>query len=78
MVDGKVTSRDTTMTFTCFIFFDMFNALSCRSMVHYSFFSELTCKLLLTIVALQLLCDASTPYGVQPHSSDAAERERHV
>ena len=23
--------RDTTMTFTCFVFFDMWNALSCRS-----------------------------------------------
>uniref|UniRef100_A0A5K3F439 Calcium-transporting ATPase n=1 Tax=Mesocestoides corti TaxID=53468 RepID=A0A5K3F439_MESCO len=30
-VDGKVTPRDTTMTFTCFVLFDMFNALSCRS-----------------------------------------------
>ncbi|KAK9462236.1 uncharacterized protein V1516DRAFT_623135 [Lipomyces oligophaga] len=29
--DGKVTARDTTMTFTCFVFFDMFNALACRS-----------------------------------------------
>lgn len=29
--DGEVTKRDTTMTFTCFVFFDMFNALSCRS-----------------------------------------------
>ncbi|KAA8899630.1 hypothetical protein FN846DRAFT_170931 [Sphaerosporella brunnea] len=29
--DGIVTARDTTMTFTCFVFFDMFNALSCRS-----------------------------------------------
>ncbi|KAL6910697.1 calcium-transporting P-type ATPase [Trichoderma evansii] len=31
MADGVVTRRDTTMTFTCFVFFDMFNALSCRS-----------------------------------------------
>ncbi|KAF8456796.1 hypothetical protein BDZ91DRAFT_801016 [Kalaharituber pfeilii] len=31
MTDGAVTARDTTMTFTCFVFFDMFNALSCRS-----------------------------------------------
>ncbi|XP_015223594.2 calcium-transporting ATPase type 2C member 2 [Lepisosteus oculatus] len=31
MTDGKVTSRTTTMTFTCFVFFDMFNALTCRS-----------------------------------------------
>ena len=26
-----MTTRDTTMTFTTFVFFDMFNALSCRS-----------------------------------------------
>ncbi|OWP06711.1 calcium-transporting P-type ATPase [Marssonina coronariae] len=26
-----VTKRDTTMTFTCFVLFDMFNALNCRS-----------------------------------------------
>lgn len=31
MADAQVTRRDTTMTFTCFVFFDMFNALSCRS-----------------------------------------------
>lgn len=31
MEDSKITNRDTTMTFTCFVFFDMFNALSCRS-----------------------------------------------
>ncbi|UXI22275.1 Sodium- and chloride-dependent glycine transporter 1 [Sarcoptes scabiei] len=31
MSDNVVTPRDTTMTFTCFVFFDMFNALSCRS-----------------------------------------------
>ncbi|PSR99351.1 hypothetical protein BD289DRAFT_465172 [Coniella lustricola] len=29
--DGQVSRRDTTMTFTCFVLFDMFNALSCRS-----------------------------------------------
>lgn len=34
MVNGN-TARDTTMTFTCFVFFDMFNALSCRSQVRY-------------------------------------------
>jgi len=28
--DNQVTARDTTMTFTCFVLFDMFNALSCR------------------------------------------------
>ncbi|KAI0391656.1 calcium-transporting P-type ATPase [Xylariaceae sp. FL0594] len=31
ITDGEVTRRDTTMTFTCFVLFDMFNALSCRS-----------------------------------------------
>ncbi|RSL51209.1 hypothetical protein CEP54_011517 [Fusarium duplospermum] len=31
VADGQVTRRDTTMAFTCFVFFDMFNALSCRS-----------------------------------------------
>ena len=30
-IDGNITARDTTMTFTCFVFFDMFNALTCRS-----------------------------------------------
>jgi Ca2+-transporting ATPase len=33
MTDNEITARDTTMTFTCFVMFDMFNALSCR---HYS------------------------------------------
>ena len=28
---GVVTAHDTTMTFTCFVLFDMFNALTCRS-----------------------------------------------
>ncbi|KAJ2955140.1 hypothetical protein NQZ79_g8814 [Umbelopsis isabellina] len=31
MLDGQVTARDRTMTFTTFVFFDMFNALACRS-----------------------------------------------
>ena len=38
MKDGLVTSRDTTMTFTCFVFFDMFNALACRSQVNVFFY----------------------------------------
>lgn len=33
MTSGGITARDTTMTFTCFVLFDMFNALSCRSQV---------------------------------------------
>ncbi|KOS16705.1 Calcium-transporting ATPase 1 [Escovopsis weberi] len=31
IADGAAPRRDTTMAFTCFVFFDMFNALSCRS-----------------------------------------------
>ena len=32
MSDNKtINARDTTMTFTCFVLFDMFNALTCRS-----------------------------------------------
>jgi Ca2+-transporting ATPase len=31
MDEGEVTNRDTTMTFTTFVFFDLFNALTCRS-----------------------------------------------
>lgn len=29
--DNEVTPRDTTMTFTCFVLYDMWNALACRS-----------------------------------------------
>lgn len=31
MKDGIITARDTTMTFTTFVLFDMFNALASRS-----------------------------------------------
>lgn len=31
MNEFQVTKKDNTMTFTVFVFFDMFNALSCRS-----------------------------------------------
>lgn len=36
-----VTSRDTTMTFTTFVLFDMFNALTCRSEAKSVLFGEL-------------------------------------
>ena len=36
-----VTSRDTTMTFTTFVLFDMFNALTCRSESKSILFGEL-------------------------------------
>lgn len=44
MTDNKITARDTTMTFTCFVFFDMFNALSCRSQVMFFLNVILTCR----------------------------------
>lgn len=37
MSDNVITPRDQTMTFTCFVFFDMFNALSCRSQTKSAF-----------------------------------------
>ena len=44
MQDETITRRDTTMTFTCFVLCDMFNALSCRSqeesVFHLGFFSN--------------------------------------
>lgn len=55
MRDGEVTARDTTMTFTCFVFYDMFNALACR---HYSksiFEMGLTNKMFNLAVAGSLL-----------------------
>lgn len=30
--EGEVTRRDTTMTFTTFVMFDLFNAVACKSM----------------------------------------------
>ncbi|CAH2283014.1 calcium-transporting ATPase type 2C member 1 isoform X1 [Pelobates cultripes] len=39
--DNVITPRDTTMTFTCFVFFDMFNALSSRSQVRLNVKSEM-------------------------------------
>lgn len=55
MQDNQITARDTTMTFTCFVLFDMFNALSCR---HYSksiFDMGLTNKMFNLAVAGSLL-----------------------
>lgn len=63
MSDGVVTARDTTMTFTCFVFFDMFNALSCRSMnksaVAIGFFSN---KMFNIAVGLSILGQLAVIY----------------
>uniref|UniRef100_A0ABD2VWK5 Calcium-transporting ATPase n=1 Tax=Trichogramma kaykai TaxID=54128 RepID=A0ABD2VWK5_9HYME len=56
MNSNEMTSRNTTMTFTCFVLFDMFNALSCRSQTK-SIFSVgfFTNRTFLVAVALSLL-----------------------
>ncbi|SMN19086.1 similar to Saccharomyces cerevisiae YGL167C PMR1 High affinity Ca2+/Mn2+ P-type ATPase required for Ca2+ and Mn2+ transport into Golgi [Maudiozyma saulgeensis] len=54
--DGKITPRDTTMTFTCFVFFDMFNALACRHSTKSIFeVGFLTNKMFNAAVGLSLL-----------------------
>lgn len=58
MIDGSLgrTKRDTTMTFTCFVFFDMFNALSCRSQIKSVFTIGLTSnKMFLFAVAFSVI-----------------------
>lgn len=52
--DKASTPRTTTMTFTCFVFFDLFNALTCRSQVRLSasFPGELPCALSETLWSL--------------------------
>ncbi|XP_063992825.1 calcium-transporting ATPase type 2C member 1 isoform X2 [Diachasmimorpha longicaudata] len=51
-----ITARDTTMTFTCFVFFDMFNALSCRSQTKSIFtIGFLSNKMFLVAVTLSVI-----------------------
>ncbi|XP_061714734.1 calcium-transporting ATPase type 2C member 1-like isoform X1 [Cydia pomonella] len=63
MSDNKITPRDTTMTFTCFVLFDMFNALSCRSQTKSVFqVGLLSNKMFLAAVSLSLLGQALVVY----------------
>lgn len=65
MLDGQVTRRDTTMTFTCFVFFDMFNALNCRSESKSILAGEiglLTNNLFNWAVSLSVLCQLLVVY----------------
>lgn len=56
MSSDGITPRDTTMTFTCFVFFDMFNALSCRSQTKSIFkVGFFTNKVFLLAVSLSVL-----------------------
>ena len=64
MSDKVVTAKDTTMTFTTFVFFDMFNAMACRSETKsiftigiatnltllYSIFASVACQLMVIYV----------------------------
>jgi P-type Ca2+ transporter type 2C len=65
MADGHVSRRDTTMTFTCFVFFDMFNALACRSEGKSIFRGEIglfSNKLFNWAVSLSVLCQLLVIY----------------
>lgn len=55
MQDNQITARDTTMTFTCFVFYDMFNALACRHFSKSIFEIGLTNKMFNFAVAGSLL-----------------------
>lgn len=60
-----ITARDTTMTFTCFVFFDMWNALSCRSQTKsvfsIGFFSNKMFLLAVTLSVVGQLLVVYTP-----------------
>lgn len=64
--DGKVTARDTTMTFTCFVFFDMFNALACRhatkSIFEVGFFTNKMFNLAVGLSLLGQMCAIYIPF----------------
>jgi Ca2+-transporting ATPase len=65
LADGQVTRRDTTMTFTCFVMFDLFNALACRSESKSILRGEVgltSNKLFNWAVSLSLLCQLLVIY----------------
>ncbi|CCH59840.1 hypothetical protein TBLA_0C00190 [Henningerozyma blattae CBS 6284] len=64
--DGQVTARDTTMTFTCFVFFDMFNALACRhaskSILKIGFFTNKMFNYAVGLSLLGQMCAIYVPF----------------
>lgn len=64
--DGQVTARDTTMTFTCFVFFDMFNALACRhttkSIFEIGFFTNKMFNYAVGLSLLGQMCAIYVPF----------------
>jgi len=64
-MSDSITRRDTTMTFTCFVFFDMFNALACRSKTRSAFELGLSNKMFNFAVGGSIigqLCAIYVPY----------------
>lgn len=64
--DNQVTARDTTMTFTCFVFFDMFNALACRhatkSIFEVGFFANKMFNYAVGLSLLGQMCAIYVPF----------------
>lgn len=64
--DGVITARDTTMTFTCFVFFDMFNALACRhttkSIFEVGFFTNKMFNYAVGLSLLGQMCAIYVPF----------------
>ena len=64
--DNQVTARDTTMTFTCFVLFDMFNALACRhatkSIFEVGFFANKMFNYAVGLSLLGQLCAIYVPF----------------
>lgn len=64
--DGQITARDTTMTFTCFVFFDMFNALACRhatkSIFEVGFFTNKMFNLAVGLSLVGQMCAIYIPF----------------
>jgi Ca2+-transporting ATPase len=70
----EITRRDTTMTFTCFVLFDMFNALACRSSTKSTFELGLSNKMFNYAVGGSLLgqlCAIYVPFFQEIFQTEA-------
>ena len=75
MVDGEITKRDTTMTFTCFVFFDMFNAVACRhttkSIFEVGFFNNKMFNYAVGLSFLGQMCAIYLPFAQSIFNTEA-------
>ena len=75
MVDGEITKRDTTITFTCFVFFDMFNAVACRhttkSIFEVGFFNNKMFNYAVGLSLLGQMCAIYLPFAQSIFSTEA-------